>query len=338
MSYVTAFRSRPKSRKAASAGDDKPQRTRAALIDAAGHVFAEKGFDRATGKEICARAGANVAAINDYFGGIEGLYAAVLRLAHGRVVSVDHLQAVVAHAPDARRQLEAILGMLVRAITGPASTSWIFRVIGREVVAPSRVFSEMRDKEIFRSFRILRPMVAELMDLPPDHPAVARACVDHRPMRFAADRRPPFLEAGFSQLRLRRSRGGDAALCSRSRSRASRRSRAALTSSADQSLVWRPVAGATAAAMLRATAARSAGRSSTPIFCASVAAIVTSFAQRTTDGAGNPALRKSVIGTSDGHDALFALVIMTTHSSPCVDSRRPAAITKTGRYSTAGCA
>ncbi len=177
MSTSTALRMRPKFRKTASAGDGKPQRTREALIDAAGHVFAEKGFDRATGKEICARAGANVAAINYYFGGIEGLYAAVLRLAHGRVVSVDHLQAVVARAPDARGQLEAILGMLVRAITGPASTSWIFRVIGREVVAPSRVFSEMRDKEIFPKLRILRPMVAELMDLPQEHPAVARACV-----------------------------------------------------------------------------------------------------------------------------------------------------------------
>jgi len=177
MSDVNPPRVRRKSPKAAAPSDNKPQRTRGALIEAAGHIFAEKGFDRATGKEICARAGANVAAINYYFGGIEELYAAVLRLAHSRVVSLDHLQAAVAHAPDARRQLEAILGMLVRAITGPASTSWVFRVIGREVVAPSRVFSEMRDKEIFPKLRILRPMVAELMDLPEDHAAVARACL-----------------------------------------------------------------------------------------------------------------------------------------------------------------
>lgn len=168
---------RPKPRKTAAIDDEKPQRTREALLDAAGNVFAEKGFDRATGKEICERAGANVAAINYYFGGVEGLYAAVLRLAHNRVVSVDHLQAVVAREPDARGQLEAILGMFAHAVTGPASSSWVFRVIGREVVAPSRVFSEMRDKEIFPKLRILRPVVAELMDLPEHHPAVARACI-----------------------------------------------------------------------------------------------------------------------------------------------------------------
>jgi TetR/AcrR family transcriptional regulator, regulator of cefoperazone and chloramphenicol sensitivity len=177
MSISAAPRPRAKPKKAVPLDDEKPQRTRAALLEAAGNVFAEKGFDRATGKEICERAGANVAAINYYFGGIEGLYAAVLRLAHGRIVSVDRLQAVVAHEPDARSQLEAILGMLAGIVTGPASSSWVFRVIGREVVAPSRVFSEMRDKEIFPKLRILRPVVAELMELPENHPAVARTCI-----------------------------------------------------------------------------------------------------------------------------------------------------------------
>jgi len=83
----------------------------------------------------------------------------------------------VAREHDARSQLEAIVGMFARAVTGSASSSWVFRVIGREVVAPSRVFSEMRDKEIFPKLRVLRPVVAELMDLPEDHAAVARACI-----------------------------------------------------------------------------------------------------------------------------------------------------------------
>lgn len=61
-------------------------------------------------------------------------------------------------------------------------------------------------------------------------------------------------------------------------------------------------------------AARSAGRSNIPIFCAWFVPIVAIFAQRTTDGAGKPALRKSVIGTSVGHDALAALVIIKIHN------------------------
>jgi AcrR family transcriptional regulator len=177
MRKATVARTHPKLGKSEPRDEEKLQRTREALLEAAGNVFAEKGFDRATGKEICARAGANVAAINYYFGGVEGLYAAVLRLAHNRVISVDHLQVAVARETNAHSQLEAILGMFARAVTGPSSSSWVFRVIGREVVAPSRVFSEMRDKEIFPKLRILRPVVAELMGLREDHPAVARACI-----------------------------------------------------------------------------------------------------------------------------------------------------------------
>ena len=53
--------------------------TRERLLEAAGEVFAQKGFREATIREICARAGANIAAINYHFGGKERLYAEVLR-------------------------------------------------------------------------------------------------------------------------------------------------------------------------------------------------------------------------------------------------------------------
>src|SRR6185437_10040046 len=72
------------------------QSTRARLLEVAGKTFAEKGVDRATGKEICARANANPAAINYHFGSLENLYAAVLCEAHRRLATIESIQAAIA--------------------------------------------------------------------------------------------------------------------------------------------------------------------------------------------------------------------------------------------------
>src|SRR3954470_15915076 len=53
--------------------------TRQHLLEAAGEVFAEAGFRAATVREICQRAGANIAAVNYHFGDKEKLYLEVLR-------------------------------------------------------------------------------------------------------------------------------------------------------------------------------------------------------------------------------------------------------------------
>jgi len=183
-------------------GTPAPQTTRQQLLEAAGQVFAEKGFDRATGKEICERAHANTAAVNYYFQGMDGLYAAVLCEAHSRIINIDALSAAVqqsrgagilpaaaysAHPPtggqDARppsaaiAKLHAFLSLFVKAITNPSNLSWEMRVISREIAAPSPALDELREKQILPKLRIVRSIVSELMALPEDHPAVARGCV-----------------------------------------------------------------------------------------------------------------------------------------------------------------
>jgi len=136
LAHVAHPRSRP----------DFRQRTRAELLESAGQVFAEKGFDRATGKEICERAGANAAAINYYFGGMDGLYAAVLEEANQRLVPVETISAAIAGKKDARAKLQAIIELVVDKLMGPASSSWAFRVLSREIIAPSPAIETLLEK------------------------------------------------------------------------------------------------------------------------------------------------------------------------------------------------
>jgi len=177
---------RPRSR------PDFRQRTRAELLESAGQVFAEKGFDRATGKEICERAGANAAAINYYFGGMDCLYTAVLEEAHQRFVPLETLSAAIAGTKDARAKLQAIIELGVDKLMGPAPSSWMFRVLGREIVAPSPAIETLLEKQGLPKGRIARSIVGEIMGLPEDHPAVARGCISVLApmlMLFIADRR-----------------------------------------------------------------------------------------------------------------------------------------------------
>jgi AcrR family transcriptional regulator len=73
----------------APAGKDGPRRrgrrpgggdTRAALLDAARAVFAERGYDGATVRTIAERAGVDPAMVNHWFGGKEPLFVAALDL------------------------------------------------------------------------------------------------------------------------------------------------------------------------------------------------------------------------------------------------------------------
>ncbi len=57
-----------------------PENTRDRLLIAAREVFGELGFKGATVREICRRAGVNVAAVNYHFNGKEALFMAALEL------------------------------------------------------------------------------------------------------------------------------------------------------------------------------------------------------------------------------------------------------------------
>src|SRR4051794_10780315 len=56
--------------------------TKRRLLEAAGEEFAEKGFEGATVRTICNRAGANLAAINYHFGDKSQLYVQAVLEAH----------------------------------------------------------------------------------------------------------------------------------------------------------------------------------------------------------------------------------------------------------------
>lgn len=148
--------------------------TRLQILEAAGEVFAEKGIGHATGKEIAERAGTNSAAVNYYFGGIDGLYSEVLVEAHHRLMDFEFLKKVAEAPGSPSEKLNIFLEGMVRAVLGPTSSNWALRVLGREMLHPSDALQTLLEREVLPKKQIVIGFVSEILGLPTDHPIVAR--------------------------------------------------------------------------------------------------------------------------------------------------------------------
>jgi TetR/AcrR family transcriptional regulator, regulator of cefoperazone and chloramphenicol sensitivity len=149
--------------------------TRAQLLETAGQVFAEKGFDRATGKEITERAGTNSAAINYYFGGFEGLYADVLAEAHRSVASVDDIAAIASAAIAPEAKLRRLIEIGVASLRS-GDRGWALKVLSREFLAPTPARAAVEDREVMPKRRLVARVIAEVLGRPEDDPVVDRCC------------------------------------------------------------------------------------------------------------------------------------------------------------------
>jgi len=166
--------SRRRARKPIAKKNDSSTRQR--LLEAAGRVFAEQGFDRAMCKEICRRAGVNTAAINYHFGGIENLYVALLDEIRNRMAATDSVVAAIGAEPGAKNKLRAIFAIIVGATLRSDSFAWMGQIIGRELITPSGA-SETLWKNARVRIALFKHEIAKDLGLPEDHPAVERGCV-----------------------------------------------------------------------------------------------------------------------------------------------------------------
>lgn len=143
-----------------------PDETRRHLLEAAGEVFAEAGFRDATVREICRRAGANVAAINYHFGDKENLYLEVLRYAHGRALEkYPPLLGVAADAPP-EKKLRAFVHSLLLRIFDKGPTAWHGKVLLREMIEPTKALDSLVEERMRPMVAQLWKIVAEILDCP----------------------------------------------------------------------------------------------------------------------------------------------------------------------------
>lgn len=120
--------------------------TREAILAVASEEFAANGFELASVREICKRAGVNVALANRYFGSKEDLYRLVARRLFGDLGEpMTNLAAGVANAVEWREAVETWVGdFLFMTIPTEKPQKLCAGLFRHEVTSPTKFHAEFK--------------------------------------------------------------------------------------------------------------------------------------------------------------------------------------------------
>jgi TetR/AcrR family transcriptional regulator, regulator of cefoperazone and chloramphenicol sensitivity len=137
------------------------ENTRDKILNAAGEVFAEHGFEGATIRMITERAEVNVAAVNYHFRDKAELYNRVVLDACSARAAWQDVLAEPANSPEER--LRSLIAHFLEYMLDPSRPACKRRLMAREMANPTTALDELVEKNI-RPFRdqFLMPTLREL--------------------------------------------------------------------------------------------------------------------------------------------------------------------------------
>ncbi len=145
--------------------------TQLRILDAAGAIFAERGFEKATVRDIAARAEVNLASINYHFGDKERLYVETIKHAHRYRIAQAPLPAWPAGTP-AETRLRDFIQTTIRMMLVVEGLPWQQQLMAREMLRPSGACREMVEDSIRPHFEQLLAILDDLV--PPSLPLPRR--------------------------------------------------------------------------------------------------------------------------------------------------------------------
>jgi AcrR family transcriptional regulator len=145
------------------------------LLEAAGRVFAEKGFKAATVKAITDLAGANIAAVNYYFRDKEGLYVEAVKAACCGQSQEFPLPDWAAGTPPAVKLADFIRAE-VHHLVDSRDRPWQRQLMMQELARPTPACAELVRDVIRPRAEVIGGILAELL---PELPKSKRTLIAH---------------------------------------------------------------------------------------------------------------------------------------------------------------
>ena len=156
---------------------EKDLETRSRLLNAAARLFAERGLARVTVRDICTKAKANVAAVNYHFGGKDGLYQAVMRMAMETMQATTEAARVAGQNQQPEERLRAYVLVFADRLLGSHHDTWIHQLMMREMADPTPALAMVAEQVLKPRMEYLCRTIGELMGCAPNDRRVVRCAL-----------------------------------------------------------------------------------------------------------------------------------------------------------------
>jgi AcrR family transcriptional regulator len=144
------------------------EQTRTRLVDAAGEMFAESGFHHTTVRQICQRAGANIAAVNYHFRDKTGLYTEVVRQSM-RAAQLDTVRVAFDQHASPEEILRAVIKARLESLRSLDLSDWHFRIFAHELAKPTPAMNLVVSEAIRPLYSRMCKLIGSMLRLPPGH-------------------------------------------------------------------------------------------------------------------------------------------------------------------------
>lgn len=156
---------------------DNKSDTQRRIIEAAGEIFADSGYEHTTIRAICNRASVNVAAVNYHFGGKKNLYLAVLKFSRARAFEKYPFDPADFTSETPEERLAAFVRQLLFRMLDEGEGSLFAKLIVRESLQPTSGLDVLVQETVTPFFTFLSGTVAQFFASPPPEMTVNLCCL-----------------------------------------------------------------------------------------------------------------------------------------------------------------
>ncbi len=156
---------------------DHPTETQRRIIEAAGEIFADSGYNHTTVRDICARAHVNVAAINYHFGTKKNLYLAALKYWRAKTFEKYPFDPSDYSTGTPEERLGSFVRVLLLRVLDEGEGSWYARLMLQEFIRPTSDFDAIVEEMIRPFFTFLSTTVRQLFSTPAPDNTINLCCL-----------------------------------------------------------------------------------------------------------------------------------------------------------------